>query len=126
LTQAWFPHHYWGYALHFQRTESWLVLARGLVLIALLVVLVLPADVRLWPRRVRSRPAPPRPDRGQTPALSPPAPAPVREPGRVGVEARALPERVRAVLNGFGPWPLGTARPGAAGRAPRRASSSPA
>jgi hypothetical protein len=45
LTQAWFPHHYWGYALHFQSTESWLVLARDLVLLALLVVLVAPADL---------------------------------------------------------------------------------
>src|SRR5262249_30552139 len=107
-------------------TESWLVLARDLVLIALLVVLVLPADVRLWPRRVRSRPAHSRHDPGQTPAMSPSDEAPLVEAGRVGVEARGVPGTVRAVLNGCGPWPLGTARPGAAGRAPRRASSSPA
>jgi hypothetical protein len=126
LTQAWFPHHYWGYALHFQTTESWLVLARDLVLVALLVVLVLPRGVSLRRRRVPIGHDPKRHDRGQTPAMSASDTSPLVEPGRVGVEARAAPRRARADLFRFGPWPLGTARPGAAGRAPRRASSSPA
>jgi uncharacterized membrane protein len=42
LTQAWFPQHYWQYALGFSSTQSWLVLARDLVLLGLLVVLVTP------------------------------------------------------------------------------------
>jgi hypothetical protein len=42
LTQAWFPQHYWPYALHFSEPESWLVLARDLTLVALLAVLVMP------------------------------------------------------------------------------------
>ena len=29
LTQAWFPQHYWDYALHFDETRSWLVLGQG-------------------------------------------------------------------------------------------------
>src|SRR5262245_7252677 len=40
LTQLWFPQRYWDYALRFATTESWLVLARDLVLVALAVVLV--------------------------------------------------------------------------------------
>jgi len=40
LTQLWFPQRYWDYALRFAATESWLVLARDLVLVALAVVLV--------------------------------------------------------------------------------------
>jgi len=48
LTQAWFPQHYWRYALHFDETVSWLVLARDLVLLALLAALVMP------PRAVRA------------------------------------------------------------------------
>jgi Glycosyltransferase family 87 len=47
LTQAWFPKHYWSYALHFSETVTWLVLTRDVVLIALLVAL-------LWPNRHRS------------------------------------------------------------------------
>jgi hypothetical protein len=43
LTQVWFPFRYWDYALTFDSTASWLVLARDLVLAALLAVLVLPA-----------------------------------------------------------------------------------
>ena len=46
LTQAWFPKHYWSYALHFSETVTWLVLTRDVVLIALLVAL-------LWPDRHR-------------------------------------------------------------------------
>jgi hypothetical protein len=42
LTQAWFPQHYWQYALGFSSTQSWLVLARDLVLLGLLAVLVTP------------------------------------------------------------------------------------
>ena len=29
LTQAWFPQHYWDYALQFDETRSWLVLGQG-------------------------------------------------------------------------------------------------
>jgi hypothetical protein len=43
LTQSWFPQHYWRYALGFSSTQSWLVLARDLVLLALLAVLVAPS-----------------------------------------------------------------------------------
>ena len=42
LTQAWFPQQYWDYALHFDETVSWLVLARDVVLLALLAALVMP------------------------------------------------------------------------------------
>ena len=44
LTQLWFPFHYWALALHFDARASWLVLARDLVLVALLAVLA-------WPER---------------------------------------------------------------------------
>jgi hypothetical protein len=116
LTQAWFPQHYWPYALQFASTQSWLVLARDLVLLALLAVLVLPAPVRLWPRRVRS-------DHGwrQTPAMSPADEAPLGEPGPVGGASRSATRRVRPLS-----WPFRPARPAAAARARRRASSSPA
>jgi hypothetical protein len=40
LTQLWFPFRYWDFALAFDETISWLVLARDLVLVAALVVLV--------------------------------------------------------------------------------------
>jgi hypothetical protein len=43
LTQLWFPFHYWELALHFRALPSWLVLARDLVLLALLAVLVWPS-----------------------------------------------------------------------------------
>ena len=36
LTQLWFPYRYWDLALHFGALESWLVLVRDLVLVALL------------------------------------------------------------------------------------------
>jgi Glycosyltransferase family 87 len=42
LTQAWFPKHYWSYALHFSQPVTWLVLLRDLVLVALLVALLRP------------------------------------------------------------------------------------
>ena len=46
LTQLWFPYRYWDLALHFDPTASWLVLARDVVLVALLVVLVEPSRSR--------------------------------------------------------------------------------
>jgi hypothetical protein len=42
LTQLWFPRHYLDLSYGFDARTSWLVLARDLVLLALLVVLVLP------------------------------------------------------------------------------------
>ena len=45
LTQLWFPHRYLDLAYGFDPRSSWLVLARDLVLVALLLVLV-------WPKRV--------------------------------------------------------------------------
>jgi hypothetical protein len=44
LTQLWFPFRYWDLVLHFRALPSWLVLARDLVLVALLAVLVVPAS----------------------------------------------------------------------------------
>jgi hypothetical protein len=46
LTQLWFPYRYWDLALHFDTAASWLVLARDVVLVALLVVLVEPSRSR--------------------------------------------------------------------------------
>jgi len=46
LTQLWFPYRYWDLALHFDTAASWLVLARDVVLVALLVVLVEPSRFR--------------------------------------------------------------------------------
>jgi hypothetical protein len=43
LTQLWFPARYWDLVLHFEAFPSALVLARDLVLLALLLVLVWPA-----------------------------------------------------------------------------------
>jgi hypothetical protein len=40
LTQLWFPQHYWDYAGHFEPRESWLVLFRDLLLVALALVLL--------------------------------------------------------------------------------------
>jgi uncharacterized membrane protein len=54
LTQIWFPYRYWDFALTFDETVSWLVLARDLVLVAALAVLAWPSG------HVR----------GQTPAMS--------------------------------------------------------
>jgi Glycosyltransferase family 87 len=42
LTQLWFPYRYWDLALRFDEPASWLVLARDVVLIALLISLVEP------------------------------------------------------------------------------------
>ena len=41
VTQLWFPYRYWELALHFGALESWLVLLRDLVLVALFVSLAL-------------------------------------------------------------------------------------
>ncbi|HEX5800713.1 MAG TPA: glycosyltransferase family 87 protein [Gaiellaceae bacterium] len=49
LTQLWFPYRYWDLALEFDEAASWLVLARDLVLVGLLVVLV--RDGRRAPAR---------------------------------------------------------------------------
>jgi hypothetical protein len=63
LTQAWFPQRYWSYALGFDETMTWLVVARDLVLVALLGALLIPpgairAAVRArGRRRVSSSPA---------------------------------------------------------------------
>jgi Glycosyltransferase family 87 len=46
LTQLWFPYRYWDLALEFDAPASWLVLARDIVLVALLVVLVEPSRFR--------------------------------------------------------------------------------
>jgi uncharacterized membrane protein len=48
LTQLWFPYRYWDFARTFDETVARLVLARDLVLVALLAVLV-------WPLRERAR-----------------------------------------------------------------------
>ncbi len=48
LTQLWFPRHYWPLAQHLAQPESWLLLARDLVVVALAVLLA-------WPRRERER-----------------------------------------------------------------------
>ena len=50
VTQLWFPFRYWDYALTFDETVSWLVLARDLALLALLAVLLLRAGVPLGER----------------------------------------------------------------------------
>jgi hypothetical protein len=39
VTQLWFPYRYWELALHFGALESWLVLVRDLLLVALFLVL---------------------------------------------------------------------------------------
>jgi hypothetical protein len=49
LTQLWFPFRYWKLALEFDAAASWLVLARDLTLVALLVVLM--SAVRREPAR---------------------------------------------------------------------------
>jgi len=46
LTQIWFPFRYSDYATHFQPTASWLVLARDLTLVVLLVALMAPRHTR--------------------------------------------------------------------------------
>jgi uncharacterized membrane protein len=47
LTQLWFPFRYWDLALHFDPWASWLVLARDLVLVVLLVTLAHPLRSRV-------------------------------------------------------------------------------
>jgi len=42
LTQLWFPYRYWRLALHQDSIASWLVFARDLVLVALVLVLAIP------------------------------------------------------------------------------------
>jgi hypothetical protein len=42
LTQLWFPYRYWDLALRQDALASWLVLARDLVLVLLVVVLAMP------------------------------------------------------------------------------------
>jgi len=54
VTQSWFPQHYWSYALHFSTPVSFLVLARDVVLLALLGVLVAP-EWRTWDGVARAR-----------------------------------------------------------------------
>ena len=54
LTQLWFPYRYWQLALNLGALESWLVLARDLVLVALLLVLLLPLRHR-DPNRLAAR-----------------------------------------------------------------------
>jgi hypothetical protein len=49
LTQLWFPYRYWNLALRFATLPSWLVLARDLVLVALVAVLALPTRPRRAP-----------------------------------------------------------------------------
>jgi uncharacterized membrane protein len=51
LTQLWFPIRYWDLALGFEAFPSWLVLARDLVLLALLAVLLLPTERERGPAR---------------------------------------------------------------------------
>jgi hypothetical protein len=47
LTQLWFPFRYWDLALHFDPWASWLVLARDLALVAVLVALARPLRTRI-------------------------------------------------------------------------------
>ena len=56
LTQAWFPQQYWDYALHFDEAVSWLVLARDVVLLALLAALVMPPVAARAGAAARARP----------------------------------------------------------------------
>jgi hypothetical protein len=46
LTQLWFPYRYWRLALHQDAIATWLVLARDLVLVALVIVLAAPSPGR--------------------------------------------------------------------------------
>jgi Glycosyltransferase family 87 len=56
LTQLWFPYHYWSLALSFAARPSWLVLARDLVLVALLGVLAWPSPPAASGECPRTRP----------------------------------------------------------------------
>jgi hypothetical protein len=55
LTQAWFPQRYWSYALGFDETVTWLVLARDVVLLALLGALLIPSGAIRAAVRARGR-----------------------------------------------------------------------
>jgi uncharacterized membrane protein len=55
LTQAWFPQHYWDYALRFDTTVTWIVLARDLALLALLAALIVPPLAARTAVAVRAR-----------------------------------------------------------------------
>ena len=46
LTQLWFPYRYPQLAFGLDPTASWLVFARDLLLVAMLAILVWPADSR--------------------------------------------------------------------------------
>ena len=59
-TAVWFPARYWELVKEFDQLSSWLVLVRGLALIALLAVLTAPARE---PARARSRSPAPSPGR---------------------------------------------------------------
>jgi Glycosyltransferase family 87 len=61
LTAVWFPALYWELVREFDPLASWLVLARGVTLVALLVVLVTPAT-----ERARARSRLPAPSAGRT------------------------------------------------------------
>jgi hypothetical protein len=57
VTQLWFPYRYWDLALHFGALESWLVLARDLLLVALFVILARGLFDRESERLAARRPA---------------------------------------------------------------------
>jgi uncharacterized membrane protein len=63
LTQLWFPTRYWSLVNDFAATASWLVVARDLVLLAIIAVLVLPVREFAW-LRVRRRRLELAPQRG--------------------------------------------------------------
>jgi len=56
LTQAYFPQHYWRYALQFDSAVSWVVLARDILLIVLLVAVVRPQRPAREAAVARARP----------------------------------------------------------------------
>jgi hypothetical protein len=60
LTQLWFPFRYWDLALEFDPLTSWLVVARDVALVALLVVLIKAAgdarEMLVRPQRQAARP----------------------------------------------------------------------
>jgi hypothetical protein len=60
LTAAWFPARYWDLVFDFDPLASWLVLARGVVLIALLAALTWPATERAPARSPSPAPSPGR------------------------------------------------------------------
>ena len=62
LTAVWFPTRYWDLVKEFDPLASWLVLARGILLLALLAVLMWPAATEPGPARSRS----PAPSPGRT------------------------------------------------------------